>query len=189
MAVDVAGPAQSEDAGQCGQHRIVLHHALAEQPVRDPHIGLERIADPKIREEIKRDILTGKLIWPHTGKNTWSLNLFKIMGWECVRIMSVVSEKNKPLEGMNLPRPARNVGKKFREITAVGACIHDHIALSQKCQEHALLQTPAPQGLQDSQIEMRMPRKSFSRSNSSRVPSCLMIKGVDRMALSYVLKR
>ncbi|MFA6450183.1 MAG: D-aminoacylase [bacterium] len=72
---------------------------------------LARISDPNIRKEILHDILNGKLIWPHTGKNTWSLNLFKIMGWECVRIMSVISEKNKPLEGMNLPVIARQQGK------------------------------------------------------------------------------
>jgi len=72
---------------------------------------LQRISSPETRKEILDDIVHGKLIWPHTGKNTWSLNLFKIMGWECVRIMSVVSEKNKHLEGMNLPVIAREQGK------------------------------------------------------------------------------
>ncbi|HOX27718.1 MAG TPA: D-aminoacylase [bacterium] len=72
---------------------------------------LQRLADKNVRKEILKDILTGKLIWPHTGRNTWSLNLFKIMGWECVRIMSVISEKNKYLEGMNLPVIAKQQGK------------------------------------------------------------------------------
>ncbi len=35
--------------------------------------------------------------------------------------------------------------------------------------------------------EMRMPRSNFSRSNSSRVLSCLMMRGVARIGRSYVL--
>lgn len=72
---------------------------------------LERLASPEKRKEMVADIVGGKLIWPHTGKNTWSLNLFKIMGWECARIMSVISEKNKPYEGMNLAVLAKQQGK------------------------------------------------------------------------------
>lgn len=73
--------------------------------------GMARIADSEKRKEMLYDITHGKPIWPHTGKNTWSLNLFKIMGWECVRIMSVVSEKNKRLEGMQLMAIARERGQ------------------------------------------------------------------------------
>ncbi|HPN95085.1 MAG: N-acyl-D-glutamate deacylase [bacterium ADurb.Bin236] len=72
---------------------------------------IKRCKDPETRKEMLYDITHGKLIWPHTGKNTWSLNLFKIMGWGCARIMAVVSEKNKRYEGMQLLTIAREQGK------------------------------------------------------------------------------
>jgi N-acyl-D-aspartate/D-glutamate deacylase len=39
------------------------------------------------------------------------MNFFKVMGWECSRIMAVVSEKNKRYEGMNLMEVAREQNK------------------------------------------------------------------------------
>ncbi len=72
---------------------------------------LKRIADPEMRKKIYHDIVNGHLIWPHVEGNTWSLNLFKLMGWECVRIMSVVSEKNKKYEGAHLPAIAKERGR------------------------------------------------------------------------------
>lgn len=119
---------------------------------------LERISNKETRKEILRDILHGKMVWPHTGRNAWTLNLFKLMGWECVRIMSVVSEKNKPLEGMNLPVIARERGRhpfdtvcdllleeegrvlvfesmgrpedNFTERSSFGALKHPHVSIS-----------------------------------------------------------
>jgi len=72
---------------------------------------MSRIEDTEMRRRMLRDITTGRMIWPHVEGNTWSLNLFKIMGWECVRIMSVVSEKNKRYEGMHLPVIAKERGQ------------------------------------------------------------------------------
>jgi len=67
-----------------------------------------RLANPQKRKEMLHDILNGEMIWPHTRKNTWSLNLLKIMGWECVRIMSVVSERTGPWrEGESWTSPRR----------------------------------------------------------------------------------
>lgn len=45
------------------------------------------------------DIEKGKPTWPHRGKNDWSLNVIRQMGWDAVTIMAVHNEKNKPLEG------------------------------------------------------------------------------------------
>lgn len=72
---------------------------------------LNRLKSRETRERILKDILGGKMVWPHTESNTWSLNLFKVMGWECARIMSVVSEKNKEYEGMNLVAIGKKLGK------------------------------------------------------------------------------
>lgn len=72
---------------------------------------LARIKDPKTRAEICKDIETGKPIWPHRGRNDWSLNLIKQMGWDAVTIMAVHEEKNKHLEGRRFTEIAQEVGK------------------------------------------------------------------------------
>jgi N-acyl-D-amino-acid deacylase len=60
---------------------------------------LERISDRDLRKEMLHDIEKGKPTWPHRGKNDWSLNVIRQMGWDAVTIMAVHNEKNKPLEG------------------------------------------------------------------------------------------
>lgn len=72
---------------------------------------LERIADRGTRAEILKDIEEGKPTWPHRGKNDWSLNIIRQMGWDAVTIMAVHSEKNKPLEGRRFTEIADEQGK------------------------------------------------------------------------------
>jgi N-acyl-D-aspartate/D-glutamate deacylase len=60
---------------------------------------LEKITDKETRAIIKRDIEVGKPVWPHRGRNSWSMNFMRLMGWDAVTIMAVGSEKNKNLEG------------------------------------------------------------------------------------------
>ena len=62
---------------------------------------LARLADPPTRKKILADIVGGQSIWPHREANTWSMNFFKLLGWQGQFVMSVVTEKNKPLEGLN----------------------------------------------------------------------------------------
>lgn len=69
-----------------------------------------RLLSKKARARMKRDIESGNMVWPHTGDNAWSLNLFRILGWDCTRIMSVVSEKNKHLEGRRISDIANQRG-------------------------------------------------------------------------------
>ncbi len=71
---------------------------------------LERFKDPEQRKRILHSIEHGKMEWPHTGPDAWTLNLFRLMGWGCARIMSVASEKNKRLEGMSVTEIARERG-------------------------------------------------------------------------------
>lgn len=71
---------------------------------------LERLKDPAVRKKIRHSIEHGKMEWPHTGGDSWTLNLFRLMGWDCARIMSVSTEKNKRCEGMNLAEVARERG-------------------------------------------------------------------------------
>ena len=68
---------------------------------------LARIQDHGTRKRILDDIENGQSVWPHTDDRTWSMNFLKLMGWDGVYIMSVVSEKNKALEGMNLKELSR----------------------------------------------------------------------------------
>jgi len=72
---------------------------------------LVRMRDPEQRERMKQSIEHGDMKWPHVEGDSWSMNFFKVMGWECSRIMAVVSEKNKRYEGMNLMEVAREQNK------------------------------------------------------------------------------
>ena len=60
---------------------------------------LDKISDKDTREIIKRDIEVGKPVWPHRGRNSWSMNFMRLMGWDAATIMAVGSEKNRNLEG------------------------------------------------------------------------------------------
>ncbi len=60
---------------------------------------LARASDPALRREMLEDIEKGKPAWPHRGRNDWSLNIMRQMGWDAVTVMAVHSEKNKHLEG------------------------------------------------------------------------------------------
>jgi N-acyl-D-aspartate/D-glutamate deacylase len=60
---------------------------------------LDRVSDPAQRKEMLRDIEKGKPAWPHSGRDNWSLNIMRQMGWDAVTVMAVHSEKNKHLEG------------------------------------------------------------------------------------------
>jgi len=64
---------------------------------------IAKLRDKKMRKRIRRDIEKGDTKdWPHDGDTNWSMNFFKMMGWTTAFIMSVGSEKNRHLEGMNL---------------------------------------------------------------------------------------
>lgn len=68
---------------------------------------IARLRDPEQRKKMRHGIEHGRMVWPHVEGDSWSLNLFQIMGWECARIMSVKTEANKRLEGMSLTDVAR----------------------------------------------------------------------------------
>lgn len=72
---------------------------------------IARISDPAKREEIRIDIDEGVPRWPHRGKNDWSLNVMRQMGWDAVTVMAVHSEKNKFMEGMRFTEIAEQQGK------------------------------------------------------------------------------
>lgn len=71
---------------------------------------LNRLKDKEVRRKILNSIEHGKMEWPHTGPDSWTLNLFRLMGWECAHIMAVKSERNKRYEGMNLVEIAEERG-------------------------------------------------------------------------------
>ncbi len=72
---------------------------------------LVRMRDPEARKRMKSSIKHGNMKWPHVEGDSWSMNFFKVMGWECSTIMAVVTEKNKRYEGMNLMEVAREQNK------------------------------------------------------------------------------
>lgn len=90
-------------------HLLAFFPPWALEGDRDDVIA--RLRDPEYRNRIRRAIERGKMKWPHVEGDSWSLNLFRLMGWECCRIMAVASEKNKRYEGMRLVDIARGQGK------------------------------------------------------------------------------
>lgn len=68
---------------------------------------MERVKTREFRRKALSDIENGKMVWPHTGRRNWSLNLFKLIGWDAIIIMSVATEKNKRLEGKRITEIAR----------------------------------------------------------------------------------
>ena len=62
---------------------------------------LNRISNKQSRNQILKSIQNGKSIWPHRGRNNWSMNYFKIMGFDSIFLMSVITDKNKIYEGKN----------------------------------------------------------------------------------------
>lgn len=72
---------------------------------------LARISDPAQRREMLRDIEKGKPTWPHSGRNDWSLNIMRQMGWDAVAVMAVHSDKNRRLEGRLFTEIAEEEGK------------------------------------------------------------------------------
>ncbi len=64
-----------------------------------------------MRKEMLQDIEKGKPTWPHSGRNNWSLNIMRQMGWDAVTVMAVHSEKNKHLEGRLFTDIAEEQGK------------------------------------------------------------------------------
>ena len=72
---------------------------------------IARMGDPEARKRMKHSIEHGNMKWPHVEGDSWSMNFFKVMGWECSTVMAVVSEKNKRYEGMNIMEIAREQKK------------------------------------------------------------------------------
>jgi len=72
---------------------------------------IERLSSPIERQKILHTIMSGKSIWPHRDRDTWSMNFFKVLGFRSIHLMSVITEKNKPYEGMSLLEIAKARGQ------------------------------------------------------------------------------
>ncbi len=72
---------------------------------------MARLRDPAVRREILEDIERGKPAWPHRGRNDWSLNIIRQLGWDAVTVMAVHSEKNRYLEGRDFVDIGAEQGK------------------------------------------------------------------------------
>lgn len=71
---------------------------------------MEKLRNPMTRARIRHSIEQGDSAWPHRGSDSWSMNLFRVMGFEAAFVMSVVTEKNKRWEGHNIADIARERG-------------------------------------------------------------------------------
>ena len=68
---------------------------------------MARLSSRRARRRIRRDVARWKCRWPHYTAKDWSINLIRICGYENLRIMSVVSEGNKSMEGRSIAELAR----------------------------------------------------------------------------------
>jgi len=69
---------------------------------------LDRLRAPETRRRIRRNLADWKCRWPHKTEADWSMNLIRICGYDNVRIMSVISERNKSMEGLSVAELARS---------------------------------------------------------------------------------
>lgn len=72
---------------------------------------LDRLQDGKFRKRMLFDIEHVEPVWPHRTGATWSLNYIKMIGWNCLRIMDVASEKNMWMAGRSFSEIAKLQGK------------------------------------------------------------------------------
>ncbi len=84
----------------------------------DTQTVLQRFADQSLRKKMYKSIKTGGNVWPHRDDDQYNMNYFKSLGFDGFRIMSVVSEENKSLEGLTLTE----VGKKRHKHPFEAAC-------------------------------------------------------------------
>jgi len=72
---------------------------------------LGRLRDPAERSKIRKTVETLKPRWPHWEEGSWSDNYVKALGWKMLRVLSVASEKNRPVEGKRVVDLAQEAGK------------------------------------------------------------------------------
>ncbi len=61
-----------------------------------------RLKSPEMRQRIITDVERGVPAWPHNGDRDWSLNFFRMFGYDCATIMAVGSKENQHLAGKRL---------------------------------------------------------------------------------------
>jgi N-acyl-D-amino-acid deacylase len=74
--------------------------------------ALSRLADKAFRKKVRHDILNVEPDWPHRDGATWSFNYIKMTGWEGLRVMAVMSDHNRWMEGLTFPQIGARQGKE-----------------------------------------------------------------------------
>ena len=74
--------------------------------------ALSRLADKAFRKKVRHDILHVEPDWPHRDGATWSFNYIKMTGWEGLRVMAVMSDHNRWMEGLTFLKSALNKARK-----------------------------------------------------------------------------
>jgi N-acyl-D-amino-acid deacylase len=72
---------------------------------------LERLKDRPTRRRIENDIEFFSPQWPPWTKGGWPHNLVRAVGWDRIRVSTVVSETNRELEGLSLAELGERTGK------------------------------------------------------------------------------
>lgn len=67
---------------------------------------LERLKDPGLRRQMRKQIETVIPRWPHWEEGSWSDPYIRAIGWKPIRVLSVQSEKNRWAEGKTFPEIA-----------------------------------------------------------------------------------
>lgn len=73
--------------------------------------ALTRLADASFRKRMLHDIVHTEPEWPHRDGATWSFNYLKMTGWNGLRVMAVVSDSNRWMEGKTFTE----IGKELKK--------------------------------------------------------------------------
>jgi N-acyl-D-aspartate/D-glutamate deacylase len=74
--------------------------------------ALSRLEDKAFRKKVRHDILNVEPDWPHRDGATWSFNYIKMTGWEGLRVMAVMSDHNRWMEGRTFQEIGKSQGKE-----------------------------------------------------------------------------
>jgi N-acyl-D-amino-acid deacylase len=74
--------------------------------------ALLRLKDRAFRKKVRHDIFNVEPDWPHRDGATWSFNYIKMTGWEGLRVMAVMSDHNRWMEGLTFPEVGAAQGKE-----------------------------------------------------------------------------
>lgn len=74
--------------------------------------ALARLRDKTFRKRVQHDIFNVEPDWPHREGATWSFNYIKMTGWGGLRVMAVMNDHNRWMEGLTFAEIGARQGRE-----------------------------------------------------------------------------